>query len=246
MRARYPFRSANLWASCRAATGVPADTGFATKPRLATDLLVETLDAGVPVRWCTADAVYGRDRRLRDTCETRGIGYSLGVPCSFRITLPGWRTKIRADTAVTTLTTDTAWQTVSCGAGSKGDRWYAWAWIATTSPRHHLLVRRSLTDPDDLAYFYCWTPEHLPATLPALVKVTGRRWTIEEDHGSWRAQGVIHAVGMRAPHRFAEEWAAADGPQAARDTPLAAPVRPGAPRRDHHPLQPPQPALRRP
>lgn len=32
---------------------------------------------------------------------------------------------------------------------------------------------------------------------------------------TWRAQGVIHAVGMRAPHRFAEEWAATDGPQAA-------------------------------
>ncbi|MFY1694337.1 IS701 family transposase [Solwaraspora sp. WMMA2101] len=167
----------------RAATGVPADTEFATKPRLATDLLTETLDAGVPVRWCTADAVYGRDRRLRDTCETRGIGYSLGVPCSFRITLPGWKTKIRADTAATTLTTDTAWQTMSCGAGSKGDRWYAWAWIATASPRHYLLVRRSLADPDDLAYFYCWIPERLPATLTALVRVTGRRWTIEEDHG---------------------------------------------------------------
>jgi aryl-alcohol dehydrogenase-like predicted oxidoreductase len=32
---------------------------------------------------------------------------------------------------------------------------------------------------------------------------------------AWRAQGVIRAVGMRAPHRFAEEWAATDGPQAA-------------------------------
>ncbi|WFE22479.1 IS701 family transposase [Solwaraspora sp. WMMD937] len=167
----------------RAATGVPADTEFATKPRLATDLLTETLDAGVPVRWCTADAVYGRDRRLRDTCETRGIGYSLGVPCPFRITLPGWKTKIRADTAAATLTTDTAWQTMSCGPGSKGDRWYAWAWIATAGPRHYLLVRRSLADPDDLAYFYCWIPERLPATLTALVRVTGRRWTIEEDHG---------------------------------------------------------------
>ncbi|WP_346533810.1 aldo/keto reductase [Micromonospora sp. DPT] len=32
---------------------------------------------------------------------------------------------------------------------------------------------------------------------------------------TWRDQGVIRAVGMRAPHRFAEEWAAADGPEAA-------------------------------
>ncbi|HWG99361.1 MAG TPA: hypothetical protein VNV66_08570, partial [Pilimelia sp.] len=26
----------------------------------------------------------------------------------------------------------------------KGQRWYALAWIATASPRHHLLVRRHL------------------------------------------------------------------------------------------------------
>ncbi|GAA2717486.1 aldo/keto reductase [Micromonospora olivasterospora] len=32
---------------------------------------------------------------------------------------------------------------------------------------------------------------------------------------TWRTQGLIRAVGMRAPHRFAEEWAASDRPQAA-------------------------------
>ncbi len=26
--------------------------------------------------------------------------------------------------------------------GSKGRRWYAWAWLATASPRHYLLIRR--------------------------------------------------------------------------------------------------------
>ena len=32
---------------------------------------------------------------------------------------------------------------------------------------------------------------------------------------TWRSQGVIRAVGMRAPHQFAEEWTATDGPRAA-------------------------------
>jgi hypothetical protein len=62
------------------------------------------------------------------------------------------------------------------------ERRYAWAWLATASPRHFLLVRRSLTKPTDLAYFYCYVPEHTPATLGVLVAVTGQRWTIEEDH----------------------------------------------------------------
>jgi SRSO17 transposase len=164
----------------RTAMGLPTDLEFNTKPQLGADLLTDALDAGVRVDWCTADAVYGRDRGLREACEKRGIGYSLGVPCSFRIRLPSGTT-VRADATLQILTAG-AWQTASCGPGSKGDRRYAWAWLATTSSRHFLLIRRSLSKPSELAYFYCYVPEHRPATLGALVTVTGRRWTIEEDH----------------------------------------------------------------
>ncbi len=31
--------------------------------------------------------MYGRDRKLRGFCENNGIGYVLGVPCSFQIAL---------------------------------------------------------------------------------------------------------------------------------------------------------------
>src|SRR5204863_132678 len=50
------------------------------------------------------------------------------------------------------------WEVRSAGAGSKGQRWYAWAWIATASPRHHLLVRRHLQS-GELAFHYCYVPE---------------------------------------------------------------------------------------
>jgi len=33
-----------------------------------------------------------------------------------------------------------------------------------------------------VAYFFCFVPEHLPATLGVLATVCGQRWTIEEDH----------------------------------------------------------------
>jgi len=164
----------------RTAMGIPADLTFKTKPQLGTDLLTDAVDAGVPVPWCTADAVYGRDRELRETCEARGIGYSLGVPCSFRIRLPSG-TSLRADATLKMLSAR-AWQIASCGPGSKGERRYGWAWLATASDRHFLLIRRSLSNPTELAYFYCYLPEHTPATFGVLVAVTGRRWTIEEDH----------------------------------------------------------------
>jgi SRSO17 transposase len=167
-------------AATRAAMGIPDELEFTTKPGLGADQLTDVLDGGVRVDWCTADAVYGRDRGLRDTCEQRGIGFSRGVPCAFRIRLASG-TVLRADATLRILTAQ-SWQITSCGPGSKGERRYAWAWIGTASPQHFPLIRRSLTKPTDLAYFFCYLPEHLPATLGALVAVTGRRWTIEEDH----------------------------------------------------------------
>src|SRR5439155_11308810 len=80
----------------RTAMGIDADHEFRTKPQLGCDLLADTVDAGVRVDWCTADAVYGRDRGLRADCEKRRIGYSLGVPCSFRIRLPS-KAVVRVD-----------------------------------------------------------------------------------------------------------------------------------------------------
>jgi SRSO17 transposase len=159
--------------------GIPDDLEFRTKPQLGADLLIDAVAAGVRVDWCTGDAVYGRDRALREACEQRGIGYSLGVPCSFRVRLPSGL-RLRADAALRFAAG--GWQVASCGPGSKGDRRYEWAWLATASPRHFLLIRRSLRNLAELAFFYCWVPAGVPATLRVLTTVTGRRWTIEEDH----------------------------------------------------------------
>ena len=75
-----------------------------------------------------------------------------------------------------------AWQTLSCGDGSKGPRRYDWALIATASADHQLLVRRSLTPGEkgelELAYFLCYAPHG--ATLAELVAVAGARWAVEE------------------------------------------------------------------
>ena len=123
--------------------------------------------------------VYGRDAGLRSALEDQRTGYVLKIPCSFRVTLPTGQ-KMRADHAAR-LVPATAWQAASAGHGCKGERDYAWAWLAIASPGHQLLIRRNLRDHSDLAYFYCHVPAGRACSFTTLVRVTGRRWPVEED-----------------------------------------------------------------
>src|SRR5262249_58517022 len=75
------------------------------------------------------------------------------------------------------------WAIRPAGTGAKGQRWYAWAWLATASPRHYLLIRRQLTT-GDLAFHYCFIPASQPVSLTRLVRAAGCRWPVEEDFRS--------------------------------------------------------------
>jgi SRSO17 transposase len=163
----------------RRAAGLPENLGFKTKPQLAAELLDEVAAEGCCPPWVTGDEVYGRDTKLRAAIEAHRTGYVLKIPCSFRVTLPTGQ-KIRADHAAR-LVPARAWQTASAGAGSKGEREYDWAWLATASTRHHLLIRRRLADPCDLAFFYCHVPAGRACSFTTLIRVAGRRWPVEED-----------------------------------------------------------------
>ena len=59
-----------------------------------------------------------------------------------------------------------AWTRLSAGAGSKGERWYGWAWrpLAEAAPdgwQKGLLVRRSLED-GELAHYRTFAPAATP------------------------------------------------------------------------------------
>uniref|UniRef100_UPI003530269D IS701 family transposase n=1 Tax=Nonomuraea sp. G32 TaxID=3067274 RepID=UPI003530269D len=73
---------------CQAA-GIPDDADFATKPALATAMILAALDAGVPAHWMTGDEVYGQDPRLRAALETRHMGYVLAIAGNWRVDLDG-------------------------------------------------------------------------------------------------------------------------------------------------------------
>ncbi|WP_435824366.1 transposase [Microbispora amethystogenes] len=53
----------------RAASGVPQDVAFATKPHLVIEMLQQEVDAQTPFAYLAADAGYGRDPGLRALCH---------------------------------------------------------------------------------------------------------------------------------------------------------------------------------
>ena len=68
----------------------------------------------------------------------------LRVPKNFRFTMHGG-TVLTCEEAVTKLLkSPRRWEVRSACKGSKGSRWYAWAWIGTAFGRHSVLVRRHL------------------------------------------------------------------------------------------------------
>jgi hypothetical protein len=106
----------------------------------------------------------------------------------------------RADSLLTQVPAR-AWQQISCGKGAKGHRLYQWAFLRLDhhSPtpteqagRHWLMVRRNRKT-GELAFYRCYTPR--PTPLATLVRVAGRRWTIEERFRSARAWSAWTSSG---------------------------------------------------
>jgi SRSO17 transposase len=170
-------------ARCRQA-GIPATVGFATKPQLAQAMLARARAAGVPAAWVTADSVYGDDRSLRVWLEAQEQAYVLAVSGKEYLNVAATWTQRRVSTLLQELTElpAEAWQRLSAGDGEKGPRWSDWYRFPLVPPLQEgydrwCLVRRSLSDPKDLQAYVIFAPEG--TELEELVRVAGRRWTIE-------------------------------------------------------------------
>ncbi|WP_432197662.1 hypothetical protein [Streptomyces sp. bgisy027] len=138
----------------------------------------------------------GTSSKLRGFFEEHAIGYVFAVGTNFQV--PTGVGPMRADLLTARKIPKRAWNRPSCGQGAKGPRVYDWALIATASPRHHLLVRRSLADPTDLAFFYAYVPPGRSMALADLVKIAGIRWAVEEDFANGKdAVGLDHTQARR-------------------------------------------------
>jgi SRSO17 transposase len=166
----------------RREAAVPADVAFATKPMLGLAMLARAIDAGLPARWVSADEAYGKDAKFRLWLQSRRMAYVLAVACNQKIPTAGG--SARAD-VLAAAAPALAWKRRSCGDGAKGPRLFDWA-VATlpdTGTADHgfsrwLLIRRSVSDPTELAYYLCYGPAGTDDE--ELIRVAGTRWAVEE------------------------------------------------------------------
>jgi SRSO17 transposase len=174
-----PAEWTNARTRCQQAR-IPADRGFATKPALAKEMLQRTLAAGVPEKWVTGDSVYGDDRRLRVWLEAQPQAHVLAVSGKEYVWLDGRQRQVK--TILAELPVE-GWTRLSAGAGAQGPRWYDWRWLPLAEPlepdwRRWLLIRRRVSDPQELHAYVVFAPRATP--LEEVVQVAGTRWTIAQ------------------------------------------------------------------
>ena len=167
---------------CREA-GVPEHQAVISKGELARRMLARAFAAHVPAAWVVGDTLYGYDE-LRGWLEERHKSYVLAIPETHRVWMAGRQHPIGYQAA---LLPSSAWTVLSAGEGSQGPRLYEWAWFQLsevgevgtgTGQARFVLLRRSLSDPSQRAYYRVAGPATL--TLAQVVRIVGRRWTIEE------------------------------------------------------------------
>ena len=189
------------WAEDRerlSGAGVPENRGFFTKPRLARLMLRRLLRLGLPARWVTADEVYGGDSKFRRLLENKALGYVVAVSCQQRLFLDGYRDRVDG---YAREFPKSKWKRLSCGSGTKGEKLYEWAHRPFGVPTEHglqkgLLVRRSLSDASEQAYYFTHAPKGTP--LKKLAEVAGSRWAIEECFQQAKGQTGLDEYEVRS------------------------------------------------
>jgi len=187
----------------RTAAHVPEEVTFATKPQLAWAMIERAIIAGVPFAWVAGDSIYGVGE-IEMALRRVGKGYVLGVSGAHQFN--SWVGKpLLAGTAegIAEELDPEAWQRLSAGMGTKGERLYDWAYceLADLEAAQYngalsglwtrgLLLRRSLTD-GELAFFSTWCPAG--TSIETLVTVEGRRWAIEDAFETAKTElGLAH------------------------------------------------------
>jgi SRSO17 transposase len=181
-----------------AEAGIPVELTFATRPQQVAVMIKRTLEAGVPVRWFTADEEFGQNPGLRDYLEGDAqLAYVMAVPKSTEFTDATGRPVTVND--LPPRLAPHVWQRRACGIGTKGYRVYDWAIVDSDQPEHQYMIRRSVDD-GELAFYHCYNPRREP--VGELVRVAGRRWPVEECFAAGKGHVGLDNYQVRLYHAW--------------------------------------------
>jgi SRSO17 transposase len=153
-------------------------------------MIERAVAAKVPFSWVVGDTVYGVGE-IEMLLRRQGRGCVLGANATDQFNTWG-RLPVMAGTAegIAQSLDAAAWQRLSAGEGSKGERLYDWAYLELADLEadefnpalrgiwtRGLLIRRNITD-GALACFSTWCPQG--TGIETLVAVEGQRWAIED------------------------------------------------------------------
>jgi SRSO17 transposase len=186
---------------------VPESVRFQTKPEQGIEMLKQAWERGVPMRYVVGDEIYGNSTALRDTIAASGRVYVLSV--ASRV----WAAPLTAQTfteACSVKETIAAlppevWERRSVGAGSKGERFYDWAFCRVRELRNRhlgpevwLLARRSVSEPTEMAYYFSNAPADF--SRQRLAEIASSRFAVEQCFEEAKAETGLDEYEARHWH----------------------------------------------
>ncbi|WP_344941893.1 IS701 family transposase [Sphaerisporangium flaviroseum] len=174
---------------------IPGERAFATKPRLAEQMISRVLPDLPPGHvWVAADEVYGRDGAFRSSLEERGLPYAVTIQANQKVLdRPGFR---HVAGLVARIAEECDWLSLPAGPSQLDTRIWQW-WVrrlpdpeagigaddqqSAADPScwaRWMIARRRPETPADRDYYLAWGPPDTP--IEELVLVPGARWRVEE------------------------------------------------------------------
>ena len=186
---------------------IPDTVQFQTKPELALNMLMHAWEQGMPMQWVTGDELYGDSTAFRETVAANGRWYVVAVRSNMAVwvtrpavVLPGYAGQGRPSTrlqlapdaprativnAVVAAWPESRWQRLTVHEGTKGPVAYDWACQRIVESCEQLpgrdawlVARRSVSNPNEIAYYLSNAPADIP--LATLARVASTRYTVEQ------------------------------------------------------------------
>jgi SRSO17 transposase len=166
----------------RAEAKVPSEVTFATKPELAQKMLERAWAENIRLQWVVTDSTYGNSPDLDTFIDVQNRCYVMEVPKTFHVRLADGQAAQEVCELVKTIGPE-AWRRLALGLGEKGPNFYDWTALRVTPTTDEvgeqwLLIRRSLSDSDDVTYYVSNAPADI--SLETLAAVASSRWCVEQ------------------------------------------------------------------